>query len=133
MNTRAAKAFYDGVSEYLPVPAPDKGAYIVNISLTICTCLSFIHKGQPYFVSIYMQSIMAEVILLQRTMLFAIFCKHLHAEHRAETIFLQRTLLFVAFFISFQVVPCFFVSSVNYYLPPFLLVCLVFFFLGSSS
>ena len=48
VNTRAAKTFHEVVSQYLPVPAPDEGVYIVSIYLTICTCLSFIHKGQPY-------------------------------------------------------------------------------------
>ena len=56
LKTRAAKTVHDVVSQYLPVPAPVEGVYIVNISpLTICTCISFIHKGRPYF------------------------CKHLHA------------------------------------------------------
>ena len=34
----------------------------------------------------------------------------LKVEHRAETTLFHRTLLFAAFFISFQVVPCFFSS-----------------------
>ena len=49
LNMRAAKTVHDVVSQYLPVPAPDEGVYIVNIYLAICTCLSFIHKGQPCF------------------------------------------------------------------------------------
>ena len=49
------KTFRDVVSQYLPVPAPDEGVYIVNIFLTICTCVCFVHKGQPYFVSVCTQ------------------------------------------------------------------------------
>ena len=55
LNASAAHTFHEVVAQYLPVPVPDEGIYIVNIFLTICTCLDFIHQGQPYF------------------------CKHLHA------------------------------------------------------
>ena len=36
----------------------------------------------------------------------------LNLEHRTETTLFQRTVLFAGFFVSFQVVPCFFTSSV---------------------
>ena len=48
LNIRAAKTFHDVVSQYLPVPAQDERVYIANTSLTMCTCLSLIHKGQLY-------------------------------------------------------------------------------------
>ena len=55
LNIQAVKMFHDVVVQYLPVLEPDDGVYIVNIFLNICTCTSFVQKGQPYF------------------------CKHLHA------------------------------------------------------
>ena len=55
LNIQAVKMFHDVVVQYLPVLEPDDWVYIVNIFLNICTCTSFVHKGQSYFVSIYMQ------------------------------------------------------------------------------
>ena len=55
LNAASAKTFHNVVSQYLPDPVSDEGVYTVKIVLTICTCLSFIQEGQPYF------------------------CKHLHA------------------------------------------------------
>ena len=55
LNIQAVKMFHDVVVQYLPVLEPDDGVYIVNIFLNICTCETFVNKGQPYF------------------------CKHLHA------------------------------------------------------
>ena len=77
----------------------------------------------------YQLSCLASYINVFTTTNLLTYSSSLKVEQRAKTTLFQRTLLFVAFFISFQVVPCFFTSSsidllqIVLVLPVFLFPC----------